>query len=207
MQSKYVEGFEIGVILVIGVIVAAYFVDNYVFFPIFTKPSPPIQPYIPIEFVVTAVLAIAAILGLMADHFLRFHRWDAVRYVVIVTALLVLVTASWSIIYYNGERLHAPYGSFESIEVSVLYRGPTEVGIVVKNVGTFDTKITDILVDGKSLSEANCTSDLKIPFTVKVDASEAIGLHFTPALKLGSLHRIVFRTMTGTDYPIDVTIP
>ena len=209
MQSKIVKGLEIGVIVVIGIIVITYFMNYYVLHPSFSLPPPPepIYPYIPIEFVMTLILGFATILGLITNYFWRSHRWNAIKSVAIIVVAIVLVTASMSIAFYNEERNNPPLPIFEKLELSDTYCSPTEIKILVKNVGIYtNANIADIFIDGMPLSAVNGTSDPRIPFILKERTSETVRLSFSSPLASGKAYEITLHT-EREDYAVNVAIP
>jgi len=88
--------------------------------------------------------------------------------------------------------------SIEGIEITNAYASsPTQVVLNIKNIGSTEQTITDILVNGKSLSSVNGgTSNPSLPSTIAAGASETFILNFSSPLPSGT-YFIAIRTSTG----------
>jgi hypothetical protein len=127
-----------------------------------------------------------------------------------VTVALKIQTASG--FYYIGSfNMPGAFTGFEKLEISSVYaNSATEVILNVKNTGSSDATITDIFINGKTLSTFNPagTASPTLPISLATGASTTITITFaSPGLVSGVTYDIKIHTASGTDYPKAVVIP
>jgi hypothetical protein len=100
---------------------------------------------------------------------------------------------------------------FEKLEISTAYAiSLTEVILNVRNTGPFDVTITDILMNGKSLSTFTPAGIFSptLPITLTSEASISIKVTLAnPGLVSGETYDFEIHSASGTDYSKAVVIP
>ena len=92
---------------------------------------------------------------------------------------------------------------FEKLEITSGYaQNQRTIIINLKNTGPKDATITDILVNGKPLNQADISGSVtpEFPIFLKTGDSIKLALSFSSALNIGNIYDIKIHTAFGNDY-------
>jgi len=138
---------------------------------------------------------------------------------VIATVILVSVTivVAVAVSYWMG-GIAGIYTRFEKIEISSCYavkdtaNGQYNITVTLKNSGSQDATVTDIMLNGKPLSQyAVAQINSTLPTTgqsIAIGQSGTLYIYIrTSVYEAGTTLDLKFRTAAGKEYPQMLTLP